>query len=71
MARRRIARVHPRGIPNWLTLSNSKAEIKRPDTWTVMSCKSFLASLRMLVAQREPFLTGRVSMGYEAREQPS
>ena len=36
-----------------LTLSNSKAEIERTDTWTVMSGESFLASLQLLVAQRE------------------
>ena len=45
------------GNPKRLTLSNSKAEIERTDTWTVMSCKSFLASLRLLVAPRESFLT--------------
>ena len=45
------------GNPKRLTLSNSKAEIERTDTWTVMRCKSFLASLQLLVAQRESFLT--------------
>ena len=45
-------------VPRRLTLSNSKAESERTDAWTVMSCKSFLASLRLLVVQREAFLTG-------------
>src|SRR4051812_8153558 len=45
------------GNPTRLTLTKSKAEIERPDTWTVMSCKSCLASLQVLVAQRDAFLT--------------
>jgi hypothetical protein len=37
--------------------TNSKTEIERTDTWTVMSWNPFLASLQLLVAQREAFLT--------------
>ena len=40
------------------TAGDNKAEIEHSDTWTVMRCKSFLASLRLLVAPRESFLTG-------------
>ena len=49
----------PAGNPRRLTLTNNKAEIERTDTWTVMSCKTFLASLQLLVAQRGSFITRR------------
>src|SRR5687768_11787238 len=37
--------------------TRSTWSIERTDTWTVMSCKPFLAPLQLLVAQREAFLT--------------
>ena len=56
------------GNPKRLTFSNSKAEIERTDTWSVMSCKSFLASLQLLVARRESFLT---RLGLFVRDTPA